>query len=107
MKSIDEHKNDDHAFLFTLKNPYEVPPTRYMKKKKSTCAIICHSYNGPRFGYGDIYISYRCNKENKCTIRHKGTYECHPEYKSSLFVNIAGPDEDNDFTVLDYEVYTH
>ena len=35
----------------------------------------------------------------------KGGYECHPEYKSSLFVNTAGPNEKNCFSVLDYEVY--
>ncbi len=42
-------------------------------------------------------------------ISNDGThgYECHPEYKSSLFVNTAGPDEENYFSVLDYEVYTH
>lgn len=34
-------------------------------------------------------------------------YECHPEYKFSLFVNTAGPNKENLFSVLDYEVYTH
>lgn len=34
-------------------------------------------------------------------------YECHPEYKCSLFVNTAGPLEKNYCTILDYEVYTH
>ena len=33
-------------------------------------------------------------------------YECHPKYKSSLYVNTATPDERNYFSVLDYEVYT-
>ena len=32
-------------------------------------------------------------------------YDCHPEYKKSLFVNTAGPDETNVFSVLDYEVF--
>ena len=50
-----------------------------------------------------------CNQENCCYIPNNGTnsYECHPEYRSSLFVNTAGPDEYNHFSVLDYEVYTH
>ena len=49
-----------------------------------------------------------CNKSIN-EINNNGTngYECHPEYKSSLFVNTAGPDEENRFRVLDYEVYTY
>ena len=32
-------------------------------------------------------------------------YECDPDYKCSLFVNTAGPDDTNYFSVLDYEVF--
>ena len=95
-----------------MKNPHGVEPTRFMKRKNSRVAIYCDFCWGPYFldiamKSGGVFL----NKEKKsdCYIHNngKGSYECHPEYKSSLFVNIAGPDEDNDFTVLDYEVYTH
>ena len=51
---------------------------------------------------------YNNKKKNKCFVANNGThgYECHPQYKSSLFVNTAEADERNYFSVLDYEVYT-
>ena len=97
---------DDKAFIFTLKNPHGVQPTRFMNRN-NYFAIMCRTNCGPRFNY-DILISDNCNTVNNCYINdNDGThgYECHPEYKSSLFVNTAGPNETNLFTVLDYEVY--
>ena len=89
-----------------MKNPHGVEPTRYMKRIESRYAILCDSHNGPSFS-DDIGI--RGCFVNYTFIHNDGTYsyECHPEYKSSLFVNTAGPDEDNNFSLLDYEVYTH
>ena len=107
-----DRKEDKQAFIFTLKNPHGVEPTRYMKRKESDLAIECSSNCGPVFGYdndSDIYICDDCNRENRSFIANDGTngYACHPIYKKSLFVNTAGPDENNFFSVLDYEVYTH
>ena len=105
-QSID-YKDDDKAFIFTLKNPHGVEPTRFMKRIESEYAIRCDSYCGPVFGDCDIYVRNNCNKENSCYINNDCTngYECHHEYKCSLFVNTAGPDERNKFRVLDYEVF--
>ena len=91
-----------------MKNPHGVEPTRFMKRKGSEHAIKCNPYDGPTFGESDIYIRYSCNDKDSCIINNDGNegYECHTEYKSSLFVSTAGPDEENKFTVLDYEVYT-
>ena len=109
--SIDKDRDDSKAFIFTLKNAYGVEPTRYMKKENSETAIRCNPNRGPIFGnyYGDIGIDDNCTRENSCWICNPSNfqYECHPEYKSSLFVNTAGPDEENRFSVLDYEVYTY
>ena len=93
-----------------MKNDYGVTPTRFIKKKKSGRAIRCFHENGPAFGTIQkkyLIIGDQCNKENSCSIHNDGTrgYECHPEYKSSIFVNTAGPDEENKFSVLDYEVF--
>ena len=109
---IDHHSDDDKAFIFTLKNPHGVEPTRFMKREESDDAIECDPNRGPVFGmefYSDILIDHKCNEERRCSINNNGRhgYECHPEYKNSLFVNTAGPDEENDFSVLDYEVYTY
>ena len=93
-----------------MKNPHGVEPTRYMKRENSRYAIECHPHYGPRFGDyydNDIIILDKCNKENSCLINNDGTngYECHPKYKSSLFVNTAGSDKKIFFSVLDYEVF--
>ena len=90
-----------------MKNPHGVEPTRFMKRKGSSKAILCNPECGPVF-YADVCI-HLFNNLNNTFINNDGThaYECHPEYKSSLFVNTAGPDESNRFSVLDYEVYTH
>ncbi len=111
-QSIEEFKDDSKAFIFTLKNAYRIEPTRYLKKKESEYAIKCDSRYGPTFGSiqnEELFINNNCNEKRSCFINNDGTnaYEYHPEYKSSLFVNTAGPDEENYFSVLDYEVYTH
>ena len=84
-----------------------------MKKKDSETAIKCNPDYGPIFsddydGY-DIYINDHCNRTESCYIINDGIrgYECHPKYKSSLYVNTAGSDNKNNFSVLDYEVYTY
>ena len=78
-----------------------------MKRKESKYAIYCSFHCGPSFGSDgrNILLLNRCNGDEFCRINANNEYECHPEYKSSLFVNTAGPDEENLFTVLDYEVY--
>ena len=91
-----------------MKNPHGVEPTRYMKRKESEHAIKYDRWSGPIFGYDDIHIGVICNKRDSCSINNDGIheYECHPEYKKSLYVNTAGPDDENYFSVLDYEVYS-
>ena len=82
-----------------------------MKRKKCPLAICCNPEWGPTFGNilnFDIGIWGDCNIESNCFIDNCAAkaYECHPQYKSSLFVNTAGPEEKNFFSVLDLEVYT-
>ena len=104
---IDISRNDSEAFIFTLKNPHGVPPTRFMKRKESDCTIYCNPNNGPIFGneniYSDISITDNCNENSSPSCLQ---YEYHTEYQSSLFVDSGGPNEENSFIVSDYEVYT-
>ena len=93
-----------------MKNAHGVEPTRYMKRKESKYAIICDHGCGPIFGNYDgynIYIDDHCNRMYNCFIKNDGErgYDCHPEYKSSLFVNTGKPEKKNMFSVLDYEVF--
>jgi hypothetical protein len=48
------------SFLFTLKNPHNVPARTFaLKAEKKDEAILCRSDYGPRFG--DIVVSDNCN----------------------------------------------
>ena len=105
-------KDDNKAFIFTLKNPHGVEPTRFMKRKESEYANACYSEWGPIFCGDSFYdsniaIMDKCNREDNCWIYNDGTcgYDCHPQHKASLFVNTSGPDRSKYFTVLDYEVF--
>ena len=91
-----------------MKNAHGVEPTRFMKREEGKYAIECDPSYGPRFS-GDIMFFDQYFEKDSCYIYNDGThgYECHHEYKSSLFVNTAGPNETNKFSLLDYEVYTH
>ena len=94
-----------------MKNPHGVEPARYMKKEESKETIRCNPCYGPLFCGNDDYnirINDMCNKSIN-EIKNDGYegYECHPQYKSSLYVNTSGPDNQNNFSVLDYEVYSH
>ena len=79
-----------------------------MKKKNSNEAIGCDPNCGPIFGNGhDICIYDNCNDKGGWTNYGYGSYECKNSYRKSLFVNTAGPDQDNNFKVSDYEVFTY
>jgi hypothetical protein len=57
-----EYKADPSlkSFLFTLKNPHNLPPTKFpLKLEQKESAIFCLSSCGPHFG--NIYISDDCD----------------------------------------------
>ena len=78
-----------------------------MKREESKDAITCNPRYGPIFGR-DIGIRDNCNKNGgwTCYGDSDSSYECNNSLKQSLFVNTAGPNEQNDFSVLDYEVFS-
>ena len=84
------YEDDPEAFIFTLKNPHGVKPTRFMKRKESDKAIVRDLKYGPIFGNGfDIYIGSLCNKEDGCSINSDGTHDgLHPNNLGhSILVN--------------------
>ena len=108
---IDEYKNDPHAFIFTLKNPHGVPPTRYMKRRESSYSLECAAEYGPDFcntGYSDLLIC-KDRIRVECFIANNGTngFECHPKYKVALFASDSQHSNEPTIYVsfLDYEVY--
>ena len=81
-----------------------------MKRKDSEYAIYCDFCIGPNFydiamESGGIFLNEEMKSDYYISNNGNGGYECHPEYKSSLYVNTGGPDEINFFSLLDYEVF--
>ena len=79
-----------------------------MRRKECDGGICCSDFIGIGFGSSEGSDLYIGNSYNNSSIHNDGTggYECHPEYKKSLFVNTAGPNEDNYFTYMECEVYS-
>ena len=79
---LDTLRKDKESFLFTLKNPHGVPPTRFKNTKSNTTSIEGNNFFGPLFGADraryDINICDCCNKPNGCWIINDGEhgYEC-------------------------------
>ncbi len=55
---------DKTAFLFTLINPYDIPPTKYTINSAGEYAILSNFRSGPVFGVWDIFI-YLQDDENE------------------------------------------
>jgi hypothetical protein len=63
-------KGDDslRSFLFTLRNPHDVPPRKFaLKDEKKGNAICCRSGWCAGFGPGDIVVQNTCsNRDSYC-----------------------------------------
>jgi len=69
--SNDQYIRDSQAFIFTLSNPYHIPPTRYaLKLDQESHAIVGNSKYGPCFGASDIYV----NSGKQCGFGFSSTY---------------------------------
>ena len=94
-----------NEFVFTLKNPHNIPPSKYnMKKNWLNHSICCDVNLGPIFGCNDIRIEDNCNiKENKFTYYdfQKGEFcfEDTTGHKRLLFTGKTS------FLVKEIEVY--
>ena len=96
------------AFLFTLANNQDVPPTKF-NVSNSKFATIHHSNYGPIFGAGaDLCISDRCDAGMHSYSNLPHSYGI-DETSSSESASIASCSllmGDYNFTVQDYEVFT-
>jgi hypothetical protein len=59
---------DKSAFLFTLTNPYRIPPTKYPVESSGNCATLSCMGIGPTFGKYDIYIHPNSNRNTSSNI---------------------------------------
>ncbi|CAF0903167.1 unnamed protein product [Adineta steineri] len=69
-------QDDLNAFLFTLTNPHNIPPTKYtIQSEWVGYAIQNSTSSGPVFGCNhDIYIADNSNSNNSSRTNFSGTY---------------------------------
>ncbi|CAF3018744.1 unnamed protein product [Rotaria sp. Silwood2] len=101
ISEVGSWKNDNTAFLFSLVNPYKIPPTKYLiNPGQSGNAVNHHSIYGPCFGAGpDMYLANASNSNNS-------SYTNFP----SSYVNTTGKGNNTftgarNFTASDIEVF--
>lgn len=91
--------HSEKAFLFTLSNNQDVPPTKFNIVKKPF-AICYHRDCGPIFGAGaDFLISTNCNTNMESYSNLPHSYDG-DNASSTILMG------DYHFTVMDYEVFT-
>lgn len=47
-----EYKSNPSTFIFTISNPFSIPPTRYLLKEGNKYGMLCQGCYGPLFGGG-------------------------------------------------------
>jgi hypothetical protein len=92
---------DPNAFLFTLTNPNDIPPTKYPVQSSQTQYTVYHGNGyGPTFGAGhDLHISSNSNSNNSCSTVFPTTYTDTTGYGNNTFTGNLN------FTALDIEVF--
>jgi hypothetical protein len=91
------YKNDTTAFLFTLTNPHNIPPTKYLIKLGGTKAVYHNGGYGPTFGGGhDIHLANASNSNYTNFSKH---YTDTTGQGNNTFTGAR------DFTTADIEVF--
>lgn len=95
------YKNDSTAFLFTLTNPHNIPPTKYfIKAYRVENAIYRRDNYGATFGAGhDIYLANNSNSNAASYIRFPHSYTDTTGKYNKTFV------DDEYFATSDIEVF--
>jgi hypothetical protein len=99
--SDNSYKNDTTAFLFTLTNPHDIPPTKYLLNPDKTGNAVNHTSSyGPTFGGGhDIHLANASNS-------NKSSYSNFPTaYTDTTGKGNATFTGARNFTTSDIEVF--
>ena len=95
------YKNDTTAFLFTLRNPHNIPHTKYFIKSHRLGTAVYHKDNyGPTFGGGhDIYLASASNSNSSSYIYFSHSYTDTTGQSEKTFT------DDKYFSTSDVEVF--
>ncbi|KAK8813268.1 hypothetical protein WA158_002860 [Blastocystis sp. Blastoise] len=99
---------DPKAFLFSLQNPYNIPPTLFPTVNNNYLQLEYDINSGPIFSLG-LYIKDRCNQHNMNFVyvnEKEPIYGYNDTYGASLFVNTGKKKDKNYFKVDEIEVLT-
>ncbi|CAF3347769.1 unnamed protein product, partial [Rotaria socialis] len=99
--SNDGYNTDPSAFLFTLTNPHNIPPTKYPIKSDKEDEAVCHNSSyGPRFGKGaDISVGNGGTSRHSQYTNFPTTYSDTTEKGDTTFTGAKT------FTLLEIEVF--
>ena len=89
---------DAGAFIFTLKNPHNIPPTKYTTTQPQN-AIRCYTSYGPMFGSGDIYVYTNSNQNTSSSTSFPQSYGDSTGKGKLTFTN------NNNFQTTEIEVF--
>ena len=93
------YKNDATAFLFTLTNPHNIPPTKYLVTASSAASAVMHNAtHGPYFGNSALHVSDGSNASNS-NIGFPNVYTDSTGKGNATFTGAAA------FLVFDMEVF--
>ncbi|CAF2225380.1 unnamed protein product [Rotaria magnacalcarata] len=92
--------NDPRAFLFTLTNPHNIPPTKYLVKPDKVAYALQYSNDyGPIFGGCDITLFTNSNSNQSSLVNFPYFYVDTTGQAKNTFTGTAN------FTTLDIEVF--
>ncbi|CAF2140706.1 unnamed protein product [Rotaria magnacalcarata] len=92
--------NDPCVFLFTLTNPHNIPPTKYLVKPDNVVNALQYSNAyGPIFGGCDIALFTNSNSNQSSSVRFPYFYVDTTGQGKNTFTGTAN------FTTLDIEVF--
>ena len=104
-KNCSRREGKGNEFVFTLKNPHNISPSKFnMRKEWLNHSICCDGNLGPIFGCNDIRIENNCNvKKNKFTYSDfkPGEY-CFDDTTGKKRLLFTG---NNSFLVSEIEVF--
>ena len=104
-KNCSRREGKGNEFIFTLKNPHNISPSKFnMKKEWLNHSICCDGTLGPIFGCNDIRIENNCNeKKNRFTYYDfkPGEY-CFDDTTGKKRLLFTG---ENSFLVKEIEVF--
>ncbi|KAK8799673.1 hypothetical protein WA158_006221 [Blastocystis sp. Blastoise] len=112
--SSNSEKDSSNEFLFTLKNEFNLPPTKY-KHTGDGCGIACILKFGPIFGGGfdnnknwqcsDISICDDCFNQSESWVGGFSYNHCETVQMKKLFTNTNNSYDLNPFKVDEYEIW--